>query len=153
MADFEIRGADDIDALVKALRNHADSKALRKELYQGLNSVTKELRGELKEAIPAALPKRGGLAAEVQGSTRFSATAKSGRFAGVTVWAKNSRHDIRTLTGQRLRHPVWGNRRRWVTQTKGVDPAVFMGKFDDQKPSVQRRILEVLNEIARKVTR
>ena len=151
MSDFEIRGADDVDALVKRIRSHADSKALRKELYAGLNRATKEVRGEMKEAIPAALPRRGGLAASVEGSTRFTASAKSGKNAGVTIWARNRKHDIRTLTGKRLRHPVYGNRRRWVNQTEGVEPAVFIGRFEDQKPHVQRVLKEVLESIARKV--
>lgn len=151
MADFEIRGADDIDALVKRIRTHADSKAIRKEMFQGLNRATKGVRGEMKEAIPAALPNRGGLAATIQKSTRLNTSAKSGRYAGVTIWARNSRHDIRTLTGKRLRHPVFGNRGAWVTQTAGVDPAIFTAKFEDQKPDVQRAIVRVMEDIARKV--
>lgn len=151
MADVEIRGADDIDALVKRIRTHADSKALRKEMFQGLNRVTKHMRGEMKEAIPAALPSRGGLSALIQRDTRMSTSAKSGKYAGVTIWAKSRKHDIRTLTGRRLRHPVFGNRGKWVTQTAGVDPAVFTAKFEDQKPDVQRAIVRVMEEIARKV--
>lgn len=151
MSDFQIRGADDIDALVKRIRTHADAKALRKEMLSGLNRASKGVRGAMKEIIPAALPQGGGLAATIQKSTRFNTSAKSGRFAGVTIWAKNSGHDIRTLTGKRLRHPVWGNRSMWVNQTAGVDPAIFMGEFDKQKPDVQREIVRVLEDIARKV--
>ena len=151
MADFEIRGADDVAALVKRIDAHADKKAIRKELYAGLNRESKDVRGSMKEIIPAALPTRGGLSAQVQRGTRFTATAEAGRNAGVTIWAKSSKHDIRTLTGKRLRHPVWGNRGVWVNQTAGVQPAVFMGEFDKQKPDVQRAILRVLQDIARKV--
>jgi len=153
MGDFEVRGAEDIDRLVKALRTHADAKALRKELYAGLNRVSKDVRGEMKEAIPATLPQRGGLAAKVQATTRFTTSAKSGRNAGITIWARNKSHDIRTLTGKRLRHPVWGNRDRWVNQTAGVEPAVFMGAFDKQKRPVQFAILRVMNDIAKKIAK
>lgn len=148
---MEIRGADDIDALVKAIRTHADAKALRKELYGGLNRITKGVRGELVEVIPAALPKRGGLAAEFQSRTTSRTSAKAGKYAGVSMRFSTKGHDIRTLTGKRLRHPVFGHRDRWVDQTAGVEPGVFMAKFEQQKPEIQRSILRVLEDVARKV--
>jgi hypothetical protein len=151
VSDFEIRGADDIDALVKRIRNHADAKALRREMFRALNASTRQMRGEIHEAIPAALPTSGGLSASVQGSTRFNTSAKGGKHAGVTLWARNRKHDIRTLTGKRLRHPVYGNRDRWVNQTAGVEPAVILGVFDKQKPHVREQILKVMNDIAKKV--
>lgn len=151
MTELVIRGADDIDKLVKAIRTHADAKALRRELYRGMNSVAKDVRGQMVEVIPSALPRRGGLAAEMQARLRSRTNAKSGQYAGVSMRFSARGYDVRTLTGRRLRHPVFGNRSNWVDQTAGVDPAVFMAKFDQQKPEVQRRILDVLNDIAQKV--
>lgn len=151
MSDFEVRGADDIDALVKRIRTHADAKALRKELYAGINRATKQVRGQLVEVIPAALPKRGGLAALMQSRTTSRTTAKGGQWAGVSLRFQSRGHDIRTLTGKRLRHPVFGNRNTWVDQTAGVDPAVFMAEFEKQTPVLQDAVLNVLNDIARKV--
>lgn len=151
MVDLQVRGADDIDHLVKAIRTHADAKAIRKELYGGLNRVSKEVRGELIEVIPAALPRRGGLAALMEGATTSRTTAKSGRWAGVSMRFQTKGHDIRVLTGQRLRHPVYGHRGTWVTQTAGLEPSVFMARFDQQKPKIQDAVLRVLNDVARKV--
>lgn len=151
MAEVEIRGADDIGALVKRIREHADAKALRKDLYSGLNRATKEIRGQLIEVIPAALPRRGGLAEQMKARTTSRTTAKSGKYAGVSMRFSSRGHDIRTLTGKRLRHPVFGNRARWVDQTEGVEPSVFTGEFEKQKPEIQRAILAVLNDVARKV--
>jgi len=153
MGDFQIRGQDDIAKLVKDIRAHADAKALRKGLYSGLNRVSKDIRGEMKEAIPAALPQRGGLAAKVAATTSFSTSAKGGASAGVTIWARNKAHDIRVLTGRRLRHPVYGNRSTWVNQTKGVEPAVFLGKFEEQVPSVRKELLKVLQRVADKLAK
>lgn len=152
MDDFEIRGADDIDKLVRAIRTHADAKALRKELYSGLNRITKDLRGELIEVIPAALPRRGGLAELFKSRTKARATAKAGKYAGVSLRFQARGLDVRTLTGKRLRHPVFGNRNTWVDQTEGVDPAVFTARFEKQKPEIRDAILRVLNDVARKVT-
>lgn len=151
MVDVEIRGAEDIDQLVRAIRTHADAKALRKELYGGLNRVSKHVRGELVEVIPAALPRRGGLAEAVKSRTTSRTTAKSGKWAGVSMRFSSRGHDIRTLTGKRLRHPVFGHRGTWVDQTAGVEPSLFMGKFEQQKPEIQRAILRVMEDVARKV--
>lgn len=148
--DLEVK-SDDIDNLVRAIRQHADRKALEKELRSGLNRVTKDIRGKLIEVIPAALPRRGGLAAQMQARTTSRTSAKPGKYAGVSMRFQSRGHDIRTLTGKRLRHPVYGNRKAWVDQTEGVQPSVFLGEFDKQKPEIQREIVRVLEDVARKV--
>lgn len=152
-ADFDVSvNSGDVDNLVRAIRTHADAKALRRELASGLNRATKGVRGQMIQVIPSALPRRGGLAAQMQAKVRANTTAKSGKYAGVSMWFRSSGYDIRTLTGKRLRHPVFGNRGVWVDQTEGVDPAAFMGEFDKQKPDIQRAIVNVLEDVARKVT-
>lgn len=155
MFDAEIRGLEDLERLGRELRQAGDGgKELRRELYRGLNSVTKEVRGGMREAIPAALPQRGGLARTIQSSARFTTSPKlAGKFLGVTIWGKAKGHDLRLLTGRRLRHPVFGNRRVWVNQSKGVDPAVFVGKFEDQKPEVRDAILDVISRVRAKLYR
>lgn len=150
MIDVTIK-SDDVDNLVRAIRKNADAKALRKELYSGLNRASKGVRGEMKEVVPAALPTRGGLAQSVQGALRSRTSAKSGKYAGVSIWFTAKGHDVRLLTGKRLRHPVFGNRNSWVTQTAGVQPSVFIGKFEDQKPEVQQAILAAMDDVARKI--
>lgn len=152
MVDVTIRGAEDVDRLVRALREHADSKALRRELTKGLNSVSKPIREHMIDRIPDALPNGGGLAARMQSMVRSSASAKSGRYAGVSIRFRSSGYDIRTLTGGRLRHPVFGNRSAWVEQSAGVNPEAFTGEFDKNKPDIQRAVLDVLEQVARKVT-
>lgn len=151
MADFEVRGADDIDRLVKAIRQHADRKALQKELYSGLARTAKKVKGPMIEAIPATLPERGGLAAIIQQATRVRISARTGRYAGARMVFRAKGHDVRTLVGKRLSHPVWGNHDKWVVQTAGVVPAVFLHSFSSQKPEVRKAVLEVMNEVARKV--
>lgn len=149
-ADVEFN-ADDIQRLVKNIRAHADSKALNKDLRGGLNRVTKDIRGQLVEVIPATLPTRGGLAATIHEAARSRTSVKGGRWAGVSMVFTARGHDIRTITGRRLRHPVFGNRRVWVTQTKGVEPAVWTGAVDQQKPEIKRAIVEVMQGVANKI--
>jgi hypothetical protein len=149
--DVTIKSAD-VDNLVRAIRTHADAKAIRKDLYRGLNGASTDVRSQMIDAIPNALPRRGGLAEQVHGMVSGRATAKGGKYAGVSLRFSSKGYDIRTLTGGRLRHPVYGNRGVWVQQTAGLNPEAFTGEFERQKPDMARAINKVLEDIARKVT-
>lgn len=151
MADLELRGADDVDALVRRIRMHADAKALRKELYAGLNRVTKPVREDMKASIGPSLPSRGGLAALVMAKASLTTSATSGRNAGVRIRARHKDYDLKRLNQGRLRHPVFGNRGVWVQQTAGINPGFLDDSFEKQKPEIARGVLRVLDEIARKV--
>ena len=142
----------DVDNLVRAIRTHADAKAIRKDLFRGLNHVGKESAKKMVDVIDEALPSRGGLAAEMQATIKSRVSAKSGKYAGVSLWFNAKGHDVRTLTGHRLRHPVFGNRSVWVDQTAGVDPEMFPGEFQRLRPDMTRAVNRVLEDIARKVT-
>jgi len=142
----------DVDNLVRAIRTHADAKAIRRDLSKGLNSASKGVRGQMIDRIPEALPRRGGLAEQMHGMVSGRATAKTGKYAGVSLRFSSKGYDIRTLTGARLRHPVYGNRSNWVEQSAGLHPEAFTGEFERQKPDMARAINKVLEDIARKVT-
>lgn len=141
----------DVDNLVRAVRTHADAKAIRRDLYRGLNSATKGVRTQMIDAIPNALPRRGGLAEQMKAKVGSRTTAKSGKYAGVSIRFASKGYDIRTLMGGQVRHPVFGHE-PWVEQTAGVNPDAFVEAFARQKPDMQRAISRVLEDIARKVT-
>lgn len=149
--DVTLRGSDDVDALVRRIRTHADAKAIRKELYAGLNRVTKPVREDMKASIGPSLPSRGGLAALVMAKASLTTSATSGRNAGVRIRARHKDYDLKRLNQGRLRHPVFGNRRVWVQQTAGINPGFLDDSFEKQKPEIARGVLRVLDEIARKV--
>lgn len=154
MGDVELRGAEDVDALVRRIRLHADAKAIRRELYQGLNRATKPVREDMKASILPSLPSRGGLAALVYAKASITTSAKGGKWAGVSIKARGRKGggDIARMnrTG-RLRHPVFGNRGAWVTQSAGVNPGFLDDAFKNARPDVTRAVSRVLDEIARKV--
>lgn len=153
--DFEVRGADDVDALVRRIRTHADAKALRRELYAGLNRVTKGVRADMKASIGPSLPSRGGLAALVMAKASLTTSAISGRNAGVRIKARSRKGGTEQLARMnregRVRHPVFGNRKKWVDQTAGIDAGFLDEPFEKSKPEVARSISRVLDDIARKV--
>ncbi len=141
----------DVDNLVHALRTHADAKAIKRELYAGLNRASKPLRQRMIDAIPEALPRSGGLAEQMQSKVSSRASAKGGKWAGVSIRFSSKGYDMRTLTSGRIRHPVYGNRGAWVEQTAGVNPDAFSDEFSDEAPRLEREIVEVLEDIARKI--
>lgn len=149
--EVEIKSKD-VDNLVRAVRTHADAKSIRRELFRGLNHAGKPVRSKMIDAIPQALPERGGLAAQMQSKIRGRITARSGKYAGVSLrFSASGGYDIRTLVGGRLRHPVFGHG-PWVEQTEGVDPDAFTRVFGQEQPQLRREIDKVLATIARKVT-
>lgn len=152
---FEVKGADDIAALVKRINSHADKKAFNKELRSGLNRVSKPVREEMKDSTgaPPVLPTRGGLQALMQSKQSVTTSIRGGKYAGVRISAKSRKggFDLGSIhrTG-RIRHPVFG-RGPWVLQSQGVKPGWMDDTFDAQKPEVTRAIVRVMEEIARKV--
>lgn len=152
MSDVELRGTADVEALVRRIRTHADAKALRKELYAGLNRVTKPVREDMKASIGPSLPSRGGLAALIMAKASLTTSAATGRNAGVRIRARRrDGGDLRRLNEGRLRHPVFGNRGAWVEQTAGINPGFLDDSFEKSKPEIARGVQRVLDEIARKV--
>ena len=147
--DVSVRGADDVDALVKRIRTHGDAKAIRREMHQGLNRATRPLREDMREKLADALPKRGGLSALVAGHFSANTSAKSGRYAGVTIFTRARGHDLKSLEAGRIRHPLFGNRAYWYEQNTGDKP--LEGAFDDRADDVRREVLRVMSDIARKV--
>lgn len=143
--------ADDLDRLVKNIKTHGNRKELEKQLRGGLNRASKDIRGQLTEVIPAVLPSRGGLANTIHEATRSRTAVKGGKWAGISMVFSAKGHDIRTITGKRLRHPVFGNRSRWVEQTAGVEPAVWSAEIEQQTPEIRRAIVSVLNDVTRKM--
>jgi hypothetical protein len=145
--------ADEVERLVKNIRASTNRKDLEKELRRGLNRETKDIRGQLVKVIPATLPKRGGLSSMIAESTRSRTTVKGGKWAGVSMVFSSRKHDIRTITGKRLHHPVFGNREVWVEQTKGLEPEIWSAELDQQTPEIRRAVERVMRDVANQVGR
>lgn len=151
VAEVEIRNAEDFAELAKRIRQHADAKALRRELFSGLQRATKGLRAEMQEAIVPALPTRGGLASFVRARAKLSTQSRTGgTTAGVRIVSGNrGGPNLARYNAGRFRHPVFG--RGWVEQSAGVTPGFLDVTFDRAAPPVRKEVLRVMGEVARKV--
>lgn len=146
--DISVEGAEQFRALARHLRDVGD-KDLRKELYRGIERATKPLKQAAKESAAENLPRSGGLARDVAAS-RFSTRKRAGRDPGISIRATGKRvSDVRALDRGRLRHPVFGNRGVWVTQT--VRPGWFTEAIDDKAAVVREELLQVFDALTRQL--
>lgn len=148
MADFEVRGAQQLQVLAERLKKAGEGE-LRKQLLR-------EIRGSAKKAIPdvrqsayRTLPRRGGLAERVGNQAYAVQIRLGGSSASVRIAGKGMK-ELRDIDAGRLRHPVFGDRKRWKAQA--VTPGFFSDPINRRAPSIRKDIEKAMGGIAHKVT-
>ena len=149
MVDIQVRGADKLHVLARVLREASD-KELQRELYRGLNRSVKPLRQDVKDAIPDFLPGRYAVELSRDLSIRTRRRSGSANPAIYLVGSAKTR-DIASLNRGRLRHPLFGNRKRWYDQR--IKPGFWTDTLERGAPRVRRELVIVLNDVARKIAR
>lgn len=154
--ELRVEGAEKLGILGRSLRR-AGNVELRKELYRGLNRAVKPLR-EVAKRTPLdrpGLPSRGGLSDTVASSLRSRGVRVrrrlGGRNPGISLSGVWSGHDIRALNRGRLRHPVFGNRGVWVTQT--IASGFWDKPLEREAPKTRKEVVRVLDELAQQIAR
>lgn len=114
------------------------------------NGVRKRLRDSAKQFGPGIvsegaeeLPRRGGLASHVASKGRnptVSITSTGARL----VLGKKKGPQIGRMNDGNLRHPLYGNRKRWITQS------VPAGTFTE---AAEKRLPEMRDEVAKELTK
>lgn len=145
--DLRIEGADQLGDVARRLKETGD-KELRKELYRGIQRAAKPLSAAAQRSARANLPKRGGLN-EWVASSKFSVSTSGGKDPAVRISGRKVGHDLKALDRGRLRHPLYGNRRRWYNQQ--IRPGWFSEPMTEGASGVRREIVDVLEDIARRV--
>lgn len=148
MADFELRGANQLHVLAERLRE-AGRGDLRKELLRGIRGSAKKAIPDIRQSAYRTLPRRGGLAERVgqQGygvQTRLAGSSASVRLAGKGM------KELRDIDAGRLRHPVFGDRKTWSQQS--VTPGFFSNAVARRAPSIRKDIEKAMGNIANRVT-
>lgn len=148
---LEVKGLEQLANVSRLLKGAP--KEMQRELYRELNRATKPLREAMRDEIPNALPRRGGLAAYAQQRTSFTTSArKGGQFVGVSIRARGRKGmDARMLEQGRVRHPVFGNRRVWVEQTAGVREKALTRVFESKRGYLLGELNVALDRLARKI--
>lgn len=147
--ELRVEGAAQLGAVSQALKGAP--KELRRELFRAINTSTKPLRQQTRDNILAVLPKRGGAAQAVHADTKIGARRRGrGGTVGLRIEARSKR-DVRGMNRGRLRHPVYGHRDRWVTQS--IPPRWFDEPLEQGAPQVRAELLAGLNRLAGKIAR
>lgn len=148
--DFEVHGADDFLRLSKALK-HAGRGELRKELARGMRTAAKPLIKDTRAQALRDLPQSGGLAKQVAKEPQRIQVRTGAKTAGVRLVVGRRRGGARAANTGIIRHPVFGNRERWVNQP------VPSGWFDDpakaRVPSIRRALERSMETVVDDIVR
>jgi hypothetical protein len=153
--DVEVRGLDDLARLSRSLRAAGEQgKGLKRELNRSINAETKPTRLAMRAGIVPGLPKSGGLAADVLKSTRFSTSIRTApSTAGVSIRVKGKRSIRRMNDRGSFRHPLFGRRKVWVIQTKGVHLGFLSKPFQQAAPRMQKAALSAIARVRDQIYR
>lgn len=147
MADFEVRGGQQLQALARRLED-AGRRDLRNELLRGIRTSGKKVIPVIRTSAQR-LPRSGGLADRVASQPYSVSTSLTGASARVRLQGKGMK-ELRDIDAGRLRHPVWGNRDVWRAQT--VPAGFFTKAIASRAPRIRSDIQHVMGDVARKVT-
>lgn len=142
----------DVDDLVKLGRRlkEAGDKELRRELFKAMNRSTRPLKLAARSSAVATLPRRGGLNEWVAKNVRISSSNRlTGRNPGVRIRASRKGSDIAAMDRGRLRHPVFGNRKVWVSQS--IRPGWFTAPMVAGVGVAKREIVAAVEDVARRL--
>lgn len=144
---IEIRGAEQLAALSKKLKA-AGNRELQQELSHGILQAVKPVITAARESARSTLPRRGGLAARVANSSIRTMSPGGARFSGVRLQAKNQ-YSLGRLDRGINRHPVYGNRRVWVTQK--VTPGWWTKPTKEAAPQARAQVEQAMQRVANKI--
>jgi hypothetical protein len=146
--------ADDFAELAKNLRL-VGSDELRRELYKAIDEAAAPVAAEIKSGphLAAYMPNR--YAAVFGADLRVTTHKRTGTDPGVTILGRaptsgRGGRKIRQRDAGTLTHPLFGNRKRWFTQTAGMRPGFFTRPAEDAAPQVREKILAAMERVANK---
>jgi hypothetical protein len=151
--DFEVVGAECLLRASRAMKWAGDGgKGARSEMLRTIRLETKPLRQGLKGSALSTLPKRGGLNKLVAASSITTRIRTGARTAGVVIYAKGRNlRDVATTDEGTVRHPVFGNKKAWVSQP--VDAGWWTKPLEAFGPTAQKALAKAMERIANDIVR
>lgn len=147
--DIRVTGADQFQDLARALKE-AGRKDLQREMYAGINRSVKPLTGDVKDAVGDYVPNRGGAADAVQAEFKVKTRRRAaGRNPAIFLLGTAGNRDVSSLNRGRLRHPLYGNRRRWYNTA--IKPGFWTVTLEAGAPRVRVELEQALRNVAAKI--
>lgn len=145
--NISVTGAEKLLRLATAIRKSGDQN-LSKELNKALQRASKPLKRSARQGALQILPYRGGLAERVARSRFTSRVTKRGRGAGLRIIG-NGQDNLARMDDGSVRHPVYGNRGKWVTQR--ITPGWFTKPLTLDAPKVSAELNGAIDAVAAKL--
>ena len=123
---------------------------IRQQMTRTLRRTAKQLVPLIKEAAHEKFPNAGGMDEFIEHATIGVRIQTSGRSAGLYIRAERKGHDIYSLNQGNLRHPVFGNRAIWVSQS--IPPGFFTETIEENRQRVIADLRTDMAVIARSLT-
>lgn len=156
-------GADRLEEVISALRYESDGKQLRKEMTANLRAAVAPaipvMRSELMAmgghgtATPAL---RTTIASRIRVAVRGTGARAGVRVSvGRTPQIRGFRNAPKRLNREDFRHPVFGNREKWVSQrgAPGWFDDPLRERRDEMRAAVERAVEDMSQRIARRAGR
>jgi hypothetical protein len=151
-----------MDAGVTQLRvlaqhlEEAGGGSLRREAQDGISAAVKPVLPVIVAGLPLHMP--AGYAAALGADLKLDVRRYTGPDAGIRVaatapTASGGHRKISRVEAGLLVHPLFGNRKRWYEQADGMVPEFFAGPLRDSAPQVREALVQVMRDIADKITR
>lgn len=152
VTEIRVTGAEQLRALGADLRAAGDvGKGLRRELLASMRAAGRPLAEKVRQSARDNLPKRGGLNEWVADSKISPRNSLTGKRVGMRIVATKGKHDLEDIDKGSVRHPVFGNRRRWAEQS--VPSGFFTQPLEESAPEVQAALLVAMEATARQIER
>lgn len=157
---IQLREGKDLARISRELRKQSNGKELRKQLSKQLRKQAKPLVPVVRASIRAIPSSRSysadGLRGRMSRATKIEVKT-SGKQAGVAIRVDGRKmpSHMRALpaymegTKRRWKHPVWGNRNAWASQS--AHP-YFFRVMRAAGPRARRGINAALDDISKKIT-
>lgn len=137
-------------AVLADLFKQAGRGDLRRLLLARIRTAGKPTVAAVQARAQATLPQRGGFADLVAANV-----GTRSRLSGASAWAQVQRNKARptdrTLVGidatGSWRHPVYGNRDRWVEQSASGARGYFTRTIDGKAPAFRSAVLQAMDDL------
>lgn len=150
MISVDVSGRKQLAELAERINAAAD-RGIRRELTKALNESTEPAKDAVRQSALDLLPKSGGLAALVAASRISTRTSLRGRNPSVRITQRLAGHDLKAIDRGRLRHPVFGNRSTWVSQT--VPAGYWTTPMERNARRTRREVVFAMQRVSRMVAR
>lgn len=143
-------GSEQLAALGVRLKE-AGIVGARRDMLRGIKSGAAPCVAAVKAAAEAKLPHGGGLNVQVAGQ-KVSVSVRTGaRTAGVRM--TTTAPDTSQTDSGYVRHPVFGNRKKWITQQIPAAKGWWSTTLKESVPMVQPFIEAAMKDTAERIQR